>query len=105
MVRFPGIQLPNKLQKAEVPLRFGKACADLDQTGRFNGSTMLCAGGLDASACFGDSGGPMVRNGVQIGLAGETFELLGTRCHTQFPFYYAKVSVYLLWILENIDSI
>ncbi|XP_049790582.1 trypsin delta-like [Schistocerca nitens] len=95
---------PNDLQKVDVQVWDQQLCATLFWDGFENTvyPTMLCAAGVEeqASSCSGDSGGPLLRDGVMVGIVSWSFQ-----CATPpYPTVYTRVSSYLDWIRENAGS-
>lgn len=63
---------------------------------------MLCAGGPQGgeSACLGDTGGPLTRNGVLIGLVS-----WARGCaRPEYPYVYTRVPFFIDWIQANINA-
>lgn len=50
-------------------------------------------------ACFGDSGSPLISNGIQIGIASRVIP-----CGVGMPDLYARVSYYLPWIKKIMEN-
>lgn len=51
---------PRRLRSAWIPIRADSVCKRKYGFG-YSGGTMICAGSNEASACMGDSGGPLAR--------------------------------------------
>lgn len=93
-----GASAPNVLQVVAIQL---VSTADCNRA--YNGSitpTMLCAGSRRGgrSACLGDGGGPLVRNGVQLGIVSWSRGGCG---RPQFPGVYARIASFTTWININ----
>ena len=87
---------PKILQKVRIPLLPQWECKLLYKQDLIT-EYMLCAGRAGRSSCHGDSGGPMVYNGVQIGIVS-----WGRSCQRpDYPGVYASVSDLRDWIHEN----
>lgn len=94
-----GASAPNVLQVVAIPL---VSIAECNRA--YNGSvtpTMLCAGSRRGgrSACLGDQGGPLVRNGVQLGVVSWSRGGCG---RPQLPGVYARVASFTTWINANL---
>eukprot|EP01023_Acetabularia_acetabulum_P032104 TRINITY_DN29_c0_g3_i1.p1 TRINITY_DN29_c0_g3~~TRINITY_DN29_c0_g3_i1.p1 ORF type:complete len:490 (-),score=47.34 TRINITY_DN29_c0_g3_i1:612-1973(-) len=67
--------------------------------------TMICGFSRIADTCEGDSGGPLLRNGVQYGIASWG---PATSCQSlngqQFPSVFTKISTYFEWINQIISE-
>jgi hypothetical protein len=55
------------LRQATVPMKSNATCAS-DYGSSYDQSRMVCAGTPGVDTCFGDSGGPIFVNGVQVGI-------------------------------------
>ncbi|XP_029051283.1 trypsin-1-like [Osmia bicornis bicornis] len=105
--------LPNKLQKAVVPILSNEECLKElkskpiigDQPELF--STQVCSGtaGKEVSACSGDSGGPLAQGrgaeAVQVGIASWVMMPCGS---TRMPSVYTRVASYVDWIHWYMDE-
>ncbi|KAJ9593665.1 hypothetical protein L9F63_014790, partial [Diploptera punctata] len=58
---------PKRLQKVQIPILPQWECKMIYREGRIT-DNMFCAGRAMRSACHGDSGGPVVYNGIQVGI-------------------------------------
>ncbi|XP_034178570.2 trypsin-1-like [Osmia lignaria lignaria] len=106
--------LPNKLQKAVVPILSNEECLKELKSKPIVGkqpelfSTQVCSGtsGKEVSACSGDSGGPLAQgNGaeaVQVGIASWVMMPCGS---TRMPSVYTRVASYVDWIYWYIDEL
>ncbi|PSN53082.1 Chymotrypsin BI [Blattella germanica] len=87
----------NQLNYVNLNIITNSACSS------YYGSTIIsstiCADGSSRqSTCNGDSGGPMVTNGVQIGVV----SFVSSRgCASGYPSGYARVTSFLSWISSN----
>jgi trypsin len=84
------------LQKVEVPIvpqwecKWLYAHTDLSDD-------MFCAGRAGRDSCYGDSGGPVVANGLLVGVVS-----WGEGCARQgYPGIYASVEKLRKWIFQN----
>ena len=88
--------IPRKLQKVQIPVMQQWECKLFYKDYNIT-DYMLCAGRAGRSSCHGDSGGPMVYNGVQIGIVS-----FGLSCQRpDYPGIYASVSDLHDWIHKN----
>jgi trypsin len=89
-----GTRTPN-LQKVAIPVLPQWECKLVSRDKIIDG--MFCAGRAGRSACYGDSGGPVVVDGYQIGIVsgGYSCELPGV------PGFYVNVYELRNWIYEN----
>ncbi|MET8350806.1 MULTISPECIES: trypsin-like serine protease [unclassified Micromonospora] len=83
--------MDSRLRKATVPMRSNEDCA---AGALYRSDRMICAGsGTDTTpgsdTCGGDSGGPLLVNGVQVGITDWGFEPCGSS-----PGYYERLSYY-----------
>lgn len=63
-------------------------------------NSMMCASSNDSDACFGDSGGPLIKKDLELGkdiLAGVVSWGFGC-AHPEFPGVYTRVESYIEWI-------
>ena len=91
-----GVDLPEILQKVEVPLLPYWECEWLYGKHKLSGSD-FCAGRAERDSCQGDSGGPVMYDGYLIGVVswGEGCGLPG------FPGVYTDVQKFHDWIRKN----
>ncbi|GFU39736.1 trypsin-1 [Trichonephila clavipes] len=99
-------EMSTVLQSVDLPLIPSEKCLDIFGPENFSSSEMLCAGELEGGhdSCQGDSGGPLIQqqNGraVLIGIVS-----WGVGCaRPDFPGVYTRVSHYIEWIQNNVDS-
>ncbi|CAH0595197.1 unnamed protein product [Chrysodeixis includens] len=59
---------------------------------------MFCAGGNGKDTCSGDSGGPITKDNIQVGVTS-----FGSGCG-KIPGVYAKISVFNKWIKKTIEE-
>lgn len=92
----------SKLLKATVKVLTNVLCQRLysivnKETGKNYkiASTMVCAFTSGKDACFGDSGGPLIVNGVQVGIVS-----FGEKC-AKNPGVYTRVTAFVDWIKTN----
>ncbi|KAL3878771.1 hypothetical protein ACJMK2_031102 [Sinanodonta woodiana] len=65
----------------------------------------ICGFAPNISVCNGDSGGPMVCEGLLAGVASWTIKGCGTKSpHGTFPSVYVRVSYYIDWIMNTIRA-
>ncbi|CAG2055888.1 unnamed protein product [Timema podura] len=98
---FPHIKRPNVLQKVSLPLIATERCRELYDRLSVVVYKNLCtysSNGLDA--CDGDSGGPLLCDGVQVGIV--SWGLGCARPNT--PGVYSRVDSYLPWIRGVMDG-
>lgn len=85
------------LMGVEVPILEDSACQSVYGS-NYDPETMICAGSASADACDGDSGGPLMVNGLQIGIVA-----YGLGCaRPGYPGVYIDVRAYAQWIYEYI---
>nr|XP_022920353.1 chymotrypsin BI-like [Onthophagus taurus] len=90
------------LHYVEAPIITNDECK-MWYFGLFIEETNICASGLNGkSPCNGDSGGALLINNIQVGIA--SFGV-GFGCEVDFPGAYTRVTSYLKWIEENSDVI
>ncbi|XP_032782729.2 coagulation factor XI [Daphnia magna] len=86
-----------KLLKADVTILDNTVCTS--QYGNlFDGFAMLCAGGDGTDTCSGDSGGPLLVNGVLVGITSWGGALCADPDHAGG---YTRVSSYVDWIANT----
>lgn len=92
------------LQETNLPIVSTGNCQAL-YGNLIDGQTMVCAGGQETDACFGDSGGPlMVPRGDQLVQAGVVS--FGFGCaRPGLPAVYARVSTQFDWINSVVGSL
>lgn len=84
------------LQKVEVPIVPQWECKWL-YTHTELSDDMFCAGRAGRDSCSGDSGGPVVANGLLVGVVS-----WGEGCaHPGYPGIYASVEKLRKWIFQN----
>ncbi|XP_047109610.1 mite allergen Eur m 3-like [Schistocerca piceifrons] len=94
--------ISNSLQKVDIEVWDRELCSSLFEDG-FQSPvypTQICAAGVDerGSSCDGDSGGPLLHEGVVVGLVSWSY-----RCATPpYPTVYTRVSSYVDWISQQI---
>ena len=90
------------LQEAQVPfVEWNRCKSTMGQWGNFH-ETMICAGGDgDTDTCGGDSGGPMMHNGVLTGVVS-----WGYKCGVKgYPGVYGNIAKALPWIEKTISGV
>ena len=94
----------SQLQEADVPVVSTNACRALYGS-LIDGTSMVCAGGEQQDACFGDSGGPLfVSRGDQFVHAGVVS--FGFGCaRPGLPAVYARTSTQFNWINSVVGSL
>ncbi|XP_047109611.1 trypsin delta-like [Schistocerca piceifrons] len=102
LLRYDGF-LPNNLQKVDIEVWSQDLCASLfwDAFESPVYPSHICAAGVDErdSSCNGDSGGPLLHEGVVVGLVSWSY-----LCATPpFPTVYTRVSSYVDWINQQIS--
>ncbi|CAH2005842.1 unnamed protein product [Acanthoscelides obtectus] len=83
---------PSRLQCVTLDVVSSKDCLHYYHSRR-NPDTVVCTSGDGKDACRGDSGGPMICNGIQYGVVS-----FGMKCATKYPGVYARVDNYLNFI-------
>ena len=93
-----------QLQEADLPIVSTNACQSL-YGAIIDGPSMVCAGGAEQDACFGDSGGPLfVTRGDQFIHAGVVS--FGFGCaRPGLPAVYARTSTQFSWINSVVGSL
>lgn len=85
--------LANVLQVVTVPLITTATCQS-NYYGSAISARMICAGAAGKDTCTGDSGGPLIVNGLQVGIVS-----WGDICgQASTPGVYTKVTEFLTWI-------
>lgn len=84
------------LQHAVVKPIAAEECREIYDMYAFDEPTMICALDNGKDSCTGDSGGPLIYNGVQVGITS-----WGLGC-ARFPGVYARVSAAYGWIIQNV---
>ncbi|KAG5322237.1 CTR2 protein, partial [Pseudoatta argentina] len=88
-------ELPDKLQKVNLKVYSQSKCKDLFLSVR---SSQICAfSRFGQGACHGDSGSPLVANGIQIGLSSYV-----KPCARGFPDVYTRVFSFANWLAQYI---
>ncbi len=106
MLQYPG-EYPEDLQEVNVPYVDNETCRiSMEQAGLTITDDMLCAGAWEGGrdACYGDSGGPLIRQvqGKDL-LAG--IVSFGHECAVRAkPGVYVRVSRYIDWIKDTARS-
>ncbi|XP_023947659.1 trypsin CFT-1-like [Bicyclus anynana] len=98
-VTAPGAGLSEILQHIQLRIINHGTCQRAFNAHNVNART-VCAGWHTNGhgKCIGDSGGPLIHNGVIIGV----FSFLGSVCgDVRWPNVYARVSSYVSWIQNN----
>ena len=88
------------LLRAEVPIFNHQKCKERYTFSFEVTDGMVCAGGAKKDFCNGDTGGPLVCDGVHCGIASE-HTLCGL---TLFPSVYTKTSFYIDWIQSKLPK-
>jgi len=109
--RYDRAEESNLLQFVEVPLVSNKRCSEIYGKKTKITDTQLCAGGTaNQDSCDGDSGGPLIF-GLMDKVRVQRFYQIAlvsygpTKCGTRgLPGIYTRVSEYLKWILDNLES-
>ena len=84
---------PERLQRVQIPILPQWEC-ELFYRKRNITEYMFCAGRAGRSACHGDSGGPVVYNGIQVGLVS-----WGLSCQRpDYPVVYTNIIKLRDWI-------
>ncbi|XP_071053254.1 transmembrane protease serine 9-like [Onthophagus taurus] len=101
--------MPNRLQKANTPLLSYQECYDafVAVTGisdKFDERSNVCTGGLDdgvfEAPCSGDSGGPVVQDGVLVGVVS-----WGVSCGmTGAPSVHTRIASFIDFIQEHMST-
>ncbi|CAJ1958952.1 unnamed protein product [Cylindrotheca closterium] len=71
-------------------------CQEVYEMYAFDEATMICALDNGKDSCTGDSGGPLMYNGVLVGITS-----WGLGC-ARYPGVYARVSAAYGWIIQNV---
>ncbi|XP_050313395.1 brachyurin-like [Anthonomus grandis grandis] len=88
--------IANQLMTVQLPILTNAVCQQ--SFGSMIVAQHICTSGQNGrGACNGDSGGPIVVNGLQVGIVS-----FGNRvCSAGFPTVYARVSHFMSWIQSN----
>lgn len=86
----------NDLRSVELPLATTSACRQ-DFGDAFDARTMICAGGEGRAPCSGDSGGPLLAGGVQIGVVSFGSHPCGS---PGVPDVFMRMSAYASWVAD-----
>lgn len=89
---------PNEIVNADLTVQKEAFC---NEGSTIYGRTLICVINekrRDTSACFGDSGGPIICGGKQIGVASH---MKGTCGDEKAIPYYTNVYLYREWIQKN----
>ncbi|GBP06444.1 Trypsin-6 [Eumeta japonica] len=93
-------EISTVLRSTRVPLFNKKTCKEIYNRATVVNSKMICAGTIGQDACRGDSGGPLILEGVVVGIVSR-----GASCGSgEYPTIYTKVSAYLNWIRDNMRN-
>ncbi|KAL0266543.1 UNVERIFIED_CONTAM: hypothetical protein PYX00_009053 [Menopon gallinae] len=93
--------VPNRLQKATAFRALNNdQCGWETGTSMFPGYLCVRGGERGQGICNGDSGSPLTKNGVQVGLSSWVF----LPCGSGKPDFTARVPNYINWIKENLGS-
>ncbi|KAF5300453.1 hypothetical protein FQA39_LY02252 [Lamprigera yunnana] len=85
---------PLELQYVQVFVIDRRQCTNMYRRMGDIGESMLCASARDKDSCYGDSGGPLTTEKVQIGIVS-----WGYGCAlANYPGVYTQVSKYVEWI-------
>ncbi|KAJ8973180.1 hypothetical protein NQ317_007156 [Molorchus minor] len=101
-------QMPNRLQTVTIPIVPVQECDNalsslLQSAHPLDLDANICTGPLTGgtSACSGDSGGPLYKDGQVVGIVSWGVTPCGT---TGAPSVYVKTSHYINWIRQNVDE-
>merc|ERR1719277_101897 len=88
------------LQGAEIPFMADDACEEFwgEDVSR---STHICVYDKKATACSGDSGGPLTQEDTVYGLA----SWVNGECLPEFPAVYTRVGAYRSWVCDQTDGL
>ncbi|XP_041726062.1 complement factor D [Coregonus clupeaformis] len=86
---------PDKLQELVIAVMNRVRCGRSDYYGRKFTNNMLCAASTRSDTCDGDSGGPLLYNGVAVGITSNGGKKCGS---SKKPGLYTTISHYSQWI-------
>lgn len=86
---------PDKLMEVDVTVIGRNQCGKMDRYGDSFTDNMMCAAGDKKDSCKGDSGGPLLFNGVVVGITSNG----GRKCGgVKKPGLYTIISRYTPWV-------
>ncbi|XP_029466499.1 chymotrypsin B-like [Rhinatrema bivittatum] len=100
--RYNALNTPNKLQQTALPLLTNDDCKV--HWGSNILDTMICAGAAGSSSCMGDSGGPLVCQSNDIWRLVGIVSWGSSRCATNSPGVYARVTLLRAWVDQIIAA-
>jgi trypsin len=95
--------IPDHLLEASVDIVDSATCNYIySQYGGINNETQICAGSAGAGICFRDSGGPLLLNGVLVGVVSFGLSSVDSSCCNEGPAVYTRISGYTDFIEHEI---
>ncbi|XP_041928430.1 complement factor D [Alosa sapidissima] len=92
---------PDKLHELTIRVKSRNKCGRSDYYGSKFTKNMLCAAGMRQDTCDGDSGGPLLYNGVAVGITSNG----GKKCGTcRKPGLYTIISHFAEWIQQTMTD-
>ncbi|XP_047115998.1 trypsin I-P1-like [Schistocerca piceifrons] len=91
----------DKLRKVDIPVWSDEDCKAAYENYRVLRENNICAGTTGKGQCNGDSGGPLIANGQQIGIVSWSEK----PCASEgLPGVFTEVSYFIDWISEHIST-
>lgn len=102
-LKYESLDYPDILQSVHVTTMTNFQCQAAYIQTELNEAILeqhICAGEEGRDACHGDSGSPLVYNGIQVGVVS-----WGIGCALKWPTVYARVSKFLPFITQQMERI
>ncbi|KAL1501978.1 hypothetical protein ABEB36_007196 [Hypothenemus hampei] len=93
--------LSTVLRYVDAPVITNEECASYDDYGNYIVSQHLCTSGTNiVGSCNGDSGGPLLIDGIQVGIVSFGAE----DCAAGFPSVYTRLSEFQTWVASTTEN-